>query len=117
VGDSCHRSDNSGDVRNLPATESVNEDGRSFNVSELTTKPIGNGEALPLPRRTPSGLIPRSWLGSTLKLDFIGPDGTAATTSGAYVEQHGFGPVLKSALGDKFCLSWDRLVQVQLVED
>jgi hypothetical protein len=87
-------------------------------MHELSTKPSGgNGEALPLPRRQPKGLLPYSWLGHTLHVDYVGADGTAARTSGVYVEQHGFGPVLKSALDDKFCLSWDRLVQVQLVED
>jgi hypothetical protein len=89
---------------------------RSISVAELVTKPGSNGEA-PTARRQPKGLLPYSWLNHTLKIDFVEADGTAGTASGAYVEQYGFGPVLKSSLGDKFAISWDRLVQVQLKED
>jgi hypothetical protein len=85
-------------------------------MSELMTKPQANGEA-PMVRRQPKGLLPYSWVGHTLKLEFVGADGTLEKATGAYVEQHGFGPVLKRSLGDRFCISWDRLVQVQLQED
>jgi hypothetical protein len=89
---------------------------RSISMTDLVTK-VGHDGQMPVARRQPKGLLPYSWLNHTLEVTFVEADGTLGTTSGAYVEQHGFGPVLKSSLGDKFCISWDRLVQVQLQED
>lgn len=70
----------------------------------------------PLPRSQPKGLIPHSWLGNTLKIDFVGADGMPQHASAAYVEQHPFGPVMKSSMGDLFAVSWDAIRYIELVE-
>jgi hypothetical protein len=85
-------------------------------MSELVTRPSTNGEA-PLPRRTPRGLLPGTWTGHTVKVEYTGADGLSATTTGALLEFFPFGPVLKSAQGDKFALNWDAIRLVELVED
>ena len=85
-------------------------------MSELVTRPSTNGEA-PLPRRTPRGLLPGTWVGHSVKVEYAGSDGVSVTTSGALLEIYPFGPVLKSVQGDKFALSWDRISLVELVED
>jgi hypothetical protein len=85
-------------------------------LSEMTTTPSSNGEA-PLPRRAPRGLLPSTWTGRTLKIEYAGADGLPVTTSGALLELFPFGPVLKSAEGEKFALSWDRISLLELQED
>ena len=85
-------------------------------MAEMTTTPSSNGEA-PLARRIPKGLLPSTWLDHTLSIEYIGADGKMNTTSGALLELLPFGPILKSSQGDKFALSWDRLVLVELQED
>jgi hypothetical protein len=52
-----------------------------------------------------------------VKVEYAGADGLLTTTSGALLEFYPFGPVLRSAQGDKFALSWDRISLVELVED
>jgi hypothetical protein len=85
-------------------------------MTEMQTTPSTNGEA-PLPRRTPRGLLPGTWTGHTVKVEYAGADGLLTTTTGALLEYFPFGPVLRSAQGDKFALSWDRISLVELVED
>lgn len=85
-------------------------------MAEMTTTPSSNGER-PLPRRTPRGLLPGTWTGHTVKVEYLGADGLSATTSGALLEYFPFGPVLRSAQGDKFALSWDAIRLIELVED
>jgi hypothetical protein len=89
-------------------------------MTEMQTTPSTNGEA-PLPRRTPRGLLPGTWVGHTVKVEYASADGLPATTTGALLEYFPFGPVLRSAQGDKFAdkfaLSWDRISLVELKED
>jgi hypothetical protein len=85
-------------------------------MAEMTTKPSANGEA-PLPRRAPRGLLPGTWTGHTVKVEYAGADGLSVTTSGALLEYFPFGPVLRSAEGDKYALSWDRISMIELKED
>jgi hypothetical protein len=85
-------------------------------VTQMQTTPSSNGEA-PLPRRTPRGLLPSTWTGHTVKVEYTGADGLSATTSGALLELLPFGPILKSSQGDKFALSWDRISMIELQED
>jgi hypothetical protein len=89
---------------------------RRIDMSELTTRPSTNGEA-PLPRRVPRGLLPSTWTGRTLKVEYAPADGMPSSTTGCLLECFAFGPILKSGDGDKFALSWDRISLVQLEED
>ena len=94
----------------------MGKDERIIRMSELTTTPGSNGEPV-LPRRTPRGLLPSTWTGRTLKVEYVGGDGLSATTSGCLLELMPFGPILKSSAGDKFALSWDAIRLVELKED
>ncbi len=90
-------------------------DERSIDVSELVTKPPTNGER-PLPRRQPKGLLPGTWVGRTLRLEYLDAWGAGATTDATLLELYPFGPVL-SIDGAKTALSWDRLVLAELTDD
>lgn len=85
-------------------------------MSEMVTKPSSNGEA-PLPRRTPRGLLPSTWTGHSIRVEYTAAGGEAVTTTGALLELYPFGPVLRSSEGDRFALSWDRLTLVELLGD
>jgi hypothetical protein len=94
----------------------VDEDERRIDVSEMTTTPSANGEA-PLPRRVPRGLLPSTWTGRTLKIEYTAADGLPVTTTGALLEYFPFGPVLRSSGGERWALAWDRISTIELQED
>src|SRR3712207_2424603 len=85
-------------------------------MAEMTTTPSSNGESL-LPRRTPRGLLPSTWAGRSVRVEYTGAGGEAVSTTGALLEYYPFGMVLRSSEGDKFALSWDRLTLVELLDD
>jgi hypothetical protein len=61
-------------------------------MAEMTTTPSSNGEA-PLPRRTPRGLLPSTWLTRSVRVEYIGADGMAGSTDATLLELYPFGPV------------------------
>jgi hypothetical protein len=85
-------------------------------MSELMTKPITNGE-VPGVRRTPRGLLPGTWVGHTVRVEYLDAYGEGAKTSGALSDLFGFGPVLRAATGEKWALSWDAIRTIELVEE
>ncbi len=85
-------------------------------MSQMQTTPSSNGEA-PLPRRTPRGLLPSTWAGRSVRVEYADGSGEAASATGALLEYFPFGPLLKSVEGDKFALSWDRISLIELKED
>ena len=86
-------------------------------MAELArTVPTTNGEA-PLPRRAGQrGLLPSTWLGRSLRVEYTDASGKAAATDGILLDWCGAGPLVNLA-GAKTLLSWDRLVLAELVED
>ena len=81
-----------------------------------TTTPSSNGEA-PLPRRAGTrGLLPSTWLGRTVRLEYADAAGRAAATEAVLLDWCGAG-VLLNVAGAKTLLAWDRLVLCELVED
>jgi hypothetical protein len=85
-------------------------------MSELTTRPSSNGET-PLTRRVPRGLLPSTWTGRTLKVEYAAADGVPTSTTRCLLECFAFGPILKSGDGEKFALCWDRVSLLELEED
>jgi hypothetical protein len=61
--------------------------------------------------------LPSTWLNRTLRIEYTSADGLPSKTTGCLLEYFPFGPVLKSADGEKFALSWDRISLLELVED
>ena len=92
------------------------EDERKLVAELARTTPSANGEA-PLPRRGPKGLLPSTWLDRSVRVEYVDANGEGATTSGALLELFPFGPVLRSAEGDRVALSWDRLTLIELQEN
>jgi hypothetical protein len=89
---------------------------RRFMAQLATTTPTTNGEA-PLPKRAGSrGLLPSTWLGRGLKIEYVGADGRAKETSATLLDWCPVG-VLLSIAGAKTLLSWDRLFLCELTED
>jgi hypothetical protein len=83
-------------------------------LTEMTT-PWNNGEA-PLPRHASRGLLPSTWTGCTLKIEYTAADGLSVTTTGALLEYYPFGPVLKCVEGEKVALSLGRISLLELRE-
>jgi hypothetical protein len=83
---------------------------------EATTVPTTNGEA-PLPRRNgPRTVLPSTWLGRTLKLEYTDPSGKAQHTSGKLLDFSPFGPIINIE-GCRTAFSWERIAVAELVND
>jgi hypothetical protein len=68
-----------------------------------------------LPRRQPKGLLPSTWQGRALDVEYQTSDGHSATIAGAkLLEMYPFGPVF-SMNGTKTAISWDciRVIEMQ----
>lgn len=85
-------------------------------VAEYMVAPTTNGEK-PLPRRAGTrGLLPSTWMGRTLRLEYVGADGGARETSATLLDWGPIGAVV-SVAGAKTLVPWERLALVELVED
>jgi hypothetical protein len=89
---------------------------RPIEVVDAMTKPDRNGTPSLPKRSAPKGLLPSTWLNRSLRLEYVDGFGTGAQASGVLLDFFPFGMVV-SIDGVKTCLSWDRLILVQLVED
>lgn len=74
-------------------------------------------ESKVLPKRSaPKGLLPSTWTGRTLRVEYTDGFGAGVETSGTLLDVYPFGPVMNLD-GAKTCLSWDVVRLVELVED
>jgi hypothetical protein len=70
-----------------------------------------------VPKRNGSrGMLPSTWTGRTLRVQYVGAAGTLQETSGAFLDWCGAGVVF-NIHGAKTLLCWERLVLAELVED
>jgi hypothetical protein len=60
--------------------------------------------------------LPTTWLGRTLRLQYVDAFGEGMETSGTLLDLSPFGMVA-NIRGAKTVISWERLVLVELVED
>jgi hypothetical protein len=82
----------------------------------VVTTPTTNGDK-PLPRRIGTrSMLPSTWLGRTLRIEYVGPDSMAAATTGTLLDWSPVGPVLLLA-GSRCVLAWERLVLIELAGD
>ena len=90
---------------------------RSIEVNgQAMTRPASYGDA-PLPKRqSPRGILPLSWTGRVIEVDYIGPDGAPAHAKGAYLDFCTSGPIL-NVEGRKTVVCFERICTVALVED
>ena len=79
------------------------------------TKPDSNGDK-PLPKRNPPSMLPTSWLERGVRVEYTDAGGRAASTSAKLLSTCPAGLIL-AMNGARACLSWDRLVLCELVED
>lgn len=84
-------------------------------ILDAMTAPDANGQ-IHVKRAAPKGLMPSTWLNRTLRLEYVGGDGTMKASSGTLLDLYPAGPVLNIA-GAKTLLCWERLVLAELVED
>ena len=88
----------------------------SEDLGVYMTAPTTNGDK-PLPRRVGTrSMLPSTWLGRTLRIEYVGPDSMAAATTGTLLDWCPVGPILLLA-GARTIVSWDRLVLVELHGD
>ena len=79
------------------------------------TAPTTNGD-LSLPRRNgPRSMVPGTWLGRDVRLEYVGADGKGRETSATLLDWCPTG-LLVSVAGAKTLLWWERLVLCELVE-
>ncbi len=80
------------------------------------TTPAGYGEPA-LPKRNGTrGMLPSTWLDRELRVQYVAGDGYIMTTTATLLDWYPFGPVLNLA-GAKTLIAWDRLTQLELVDD
>ena len=73
-------------------------------------------EGVPLPRRNGArGLLPSTWLGRDLRLEYTDAHGSGQETSGVFLDWCPIGPVL-NIRGGRTIIPWDRLCLVELSE-
>ncbi len=85
-------------------------------IPETTVVPTTNGEAPPAPRNAPRGLLPSTWQGRAIRLEYTDAHGLGVETSGILLDWCGTGPVFNLA-GGRVLVAWDRLVSLGLVGD
>jgi hypothetical protein len=77
----------------------------------------GTLESIPLARRGgPKQLLPGSWVGRTLKVEYVDGYGAGAEATGACLDLYPFGIVLNLS-GQRAAVSWDALRVVTLISD
>jgi hypothetical protein len=62
------------------------------------------------------GMLPSTWVGRGVRLEYVDAYESAQETSGILLDIYPVGPIL-SLGGAKTCLSWDRVVFIELMED
>ncbi len=84
-------------------------------MTEYMSAPTANGDK-PLPRRAGTrGMVPSTWIGHELRLEYIGADGKAQESSATLLDWCPAG-LLLSMGGAKTLLCWERLVLCELTE-
>ncbi len=84
-----------------------------------TTGPDANGvpEGVPLPKRNGArGMLPSTWTGRKLRIEYTDANGGGQETSGALLDWCPAGPVL-NVRGARTIIAWDRLAVVELAAE
>jgi hypothetical protein len=85
-------------------------------IIEAMARPERNGTP-PLPKRGgPKGLLPSTWLGRSVRLEYSDCFGSGREASGVLLDVCATGPILLVA-GTRTILAWDRLAMLELCED
>lgn len=72
---------------------------------------------VPLPKRNGTrGMLPSTWTGHTLRVEYTDAGGKATRTSGVLLDWYPAGVVLSLA-GAKTLIPWERLALLELVSD
>jgi hypothetical protein len=70
-----------------------------------------------LPKRQAArGMLPSTWVGRTLRVEYEGCAGKEANTTATLLDWCPLGPVLNSA-GARTIIPWERIVSAELVAD
>ncbi len=81
----------------------------------MTTPPGYDDKPLP-ERNGHRGMVPSTWLGRSVKLEYTDAHGLGVETSGILLDWCPFG-LLVSLAGAKALLSWDAVRVIELVND
>ena len=85
-------------------------------ILEAMTAPDKNGTPSLPKRQGPKGLLPTTWVGRTLKVEYVDGDGVGAEATGACLDLYPFGIVMNLS-GQRAAVSWDALRVVTLMND
>ncbi len=80
----------------------------------MTTPPGYDDKPLP-ERNGHRGMVPSTWLGRSVKLEYTDAHGLGVETSGILLDWCGTGPVFNLA-GAKVLVAWDRVCLLELVD-
>ena len=85
-------------------------------TAQYMVAPTTNGDK-PLPRRVGTrSMLPTTWLGRGLRVEYTDADGRGVTTRGVLADWTPVGPVLLVA-GARTILAWERIALAELQED
>ena len=82
----------------------------------MMTAPDKNGTPALPKRNGAKGMLPGTWTGRVLKVEYVSADGLAATTSGVLLDYFPCGPVL-NVEGKRTMICWERLTVLELQPD
>lgn len=85
-------------------------------ILDAMTAPDVNGTPSLPKRQAPKGLLPTTWVGRTLKVEYVDGYGTGAEATGACLDLYPFGIVMNLS-GQRAAVSWDALRVVTLMND
>jgi hypothetical protein len=88
----------------------------SEQITQAMTRPTVEGSTQLPKRNGAKSLLPLSWVGRTIRVEYRGADGRERNTSGMLLDLYPTGLLIgiKSA---RTLLSWDAVVVVELIED
>ncbi len=85
-------------------------------TEQAMSTPTYPGDA-PRPKRNGArGLLPSTWIGRTLRIEYVDAHGCGQATSGLYLDWTPLGVIVNSS-GARTLISWERLTTLELVED
>jgi hypothetical protein len=96
-------------------SETLSEDPTPYTNGAITAPP--GWDDAPRPKRNGTrGLLPSTWIGRTLRVEYADAGGKAAKTDGVLLDWYPAGVVL-SLSGAKTLILWERLALLELIEE
>ena len=85
-------------------------------MAQLMMTPTSNGEA-PLPRRLGTrSMLPGTWVGRQVSVDYTDSGGKSAVSRAVLADWCPFGVIVRSGT-DRLIIAWERIVLIELADN